>query len=218
MKPAVAAWRRLSMHPAVRPFTEWRIGMQWRLAGRPVPPPPPVKQAIVKEYQRRFGLHTLVETGTFAGEMIAAVASCFDRIVSIELDPTWHARAVERFRGVKHVTLLQGDSGTKLPEVLATLAGPALFWLDAHYSGPVTARGALDSPIVQELAAIRAHPVAGHVVLIDDMRDFTGTGGYPTTVDLVSWIRGVDPGAVVEVRDDILRWHRPLDGVGARAG
>jgi len=196
------------MQPAIRPFTDWRIGVQWRLSGRPLPPPPPVKQAIVKEYQRRFGLRTFVETGTFAGGMIDAVQDRFDRIVSIELDPGWHARAVERFRGASHVTLLQGDSGTRLPEVLATLREPALFWLDAHYSGPVTARGAVDSPIVPELDAIRAHPVAGHVVLIDDMRDFNGTGGYPTVEALVRWIRQADPAATVGVRDDILRWHR----------
>jgi len=207
MGRAVEAWRRLSMHPAIRPFTDWRVVRQWRLAGRPIPPPPPVKQSIVKEYRRRFGLHTLIETGTFAGDMIDAVKGTFDRIVSIELDPGWHARAVERFRAAPHVTLLQGDSGARLADVLATLTEPALFWLDAHYSGPITARGAVDSPIVQELAAIRAHPVAGHVVLIDDMRDFTGSGGYPTVDELVRWIRGADASAVVEVRDDILRWH-----------
>jgi len=196
------------MQPAIRPFTDWRIGVQWRLTGRPIPPPPPVKQAIVREYQRRFGLRTFVETGTFAGGMIDAVQDLFDRIVSIELDPGWHARAVGRFRAAPHVTLLQGDSGTRLPEVLAALREPALFWLDAHYSGPITARGALDSPIVQELDAIRAHPVAGHVVLIDDMRDFNGTGGYPTVDALVQWIRQADPSGTVDVRDDILRWHR----------
>lgn len=195
------------MRPAVRPFTERRIGLQWRLAGRPIPPPPLVKQAIVKGYQRRFGPRVMIETGTFAGEMIEAVRAHFDRIVSIELHADWYVRAVERFRGCPDVTLLHGDSGSRLPEALAMLTEPALFWLDAHYSGPVTARGALDSPIVRELAAIRAHPVTGHVVLIDDMREFSGTGGYPKVGDLVRWIHEVDPGAVVEVRDDILRWH-----------
>ena len=43
----VQAWRRFSVHPAVRPFTEQRILLQWRLAGRPIPPPPLVKHAIV---------------------------------------------------------------------------------------------------------------------------------------------------------------------------
>ena len=194
------------MHPAVRPFTEQRINLQWRLAGRPIPPPPFVKQAIVKDYQRRFGLRVLVETGTFAGDMIDAVKQRFERIVSIELSPDWHARAVERFRSVTHVTLLLGDSGVRLKEVLATLTEPALFWLDAHYSGPITARGVADSPIAQELDALRAHPVKRHVVLIDDMRYFTGRDGYPTVDELVTWIREGDPTALVEVKDDVLRW------------
>lgn len=196
------------MHPAVRPLTEQRINLQWRLAGRPIPPPPFVKQAIVKDYQRRFDLRVFVETGTFAGDMIDALKQRFQRIVSIELDPGWHARAVERFRSDTHVSLLQGDSGVRLKEVLASLTEPALFWLDAHYSGPITARGVVDSPIAQELAALRAHPVKGHVVLIDDMRDFTGRDGYPTVDELVAWIRDGDPTAIVEVKDDVLRWHR----------
>lgn len=206
MSRLIESWRRFSMLPAVRPFTDRRLVLKWKLAGRPVPPPPMVKHAVVKEYQRRFGLRTLVETGTFAGGMIDAVKGRFARIVSIELSPEWHARAIERFRAEPHVTLLRGDSGERLAEVLATLDEPALFWLDAHYSGPATARGTVDSPIVRELEAIRAHPVRGHVVLIDDMRDFQGRDGYPTVAELLAWIRDADPNAAVEVRDDILRW------------
>jgi hypothetical protein len=207
MGQLIEAWRRFSMHPLVRPLNDRRIVLQWRLSGRPVPPPPAVKQSIVKAYQRRSGVGVFVETGTFAGGMIDAVKDRFARVVSIELDPGWHARAVERFRGDPHVTLLIGDSGLRLADVLVSLSEPALFWLDAHYSGPVTARGMLDSPIRSELAAIRAHPVGGHVVLIDDMRDFNGRDGYPTVAELVNWIREADPGARVTVRDDILRWE-----------
>lgn len=207
MSGLIEAWRRFSMHPAVRPVNDRRIVLQWRLSGRPIPPPPTVKHAIVKAYQRRFGPRVFVETGTFAGGMIDAVRDRFDRITSIELDPGWHARAIQRFRADARVTLLQGDSGVRLQEVLDTLTEPALFWLDAHYSGPITARGILDSPIVRELASIRAHRIKGHVVLVDDMRDFQGRDGYPTVEELVRWIRDADPGGAVDVRDDILRWH-----------
>lgn len=196
------------MHPWLRPSTERRVIRRWQRAGRPIPPPPPVKHAIVRTYQSRFGTRVFVETGTFAGGMIDAVRSQFDRVVSIELDPGWHARAVARFGSDPRITLLRGDSGLLLPQVIAGLTGPALFWLDAHYSGPATARGTLDSPIVRELEAIRAHG-AGHVVLIDDIRDFNGQGGYPTAEELVGWIRAAAPDSVVEVRDDILRWHPP---------
>lgn len=194
------------MLPAVRPLTERRLERKWERSGRPVPPPPIVKYGVIKEYQRRFGLRTLIETGTFSGGTIDAVKRRFERIVSIELSPEWHARAVKRFGSLRHVTLVHGDSATRLPEVLQTLREPALFWLDAHYSGPMTARGAIDSPIVRELDAIRAHGISGHVILIDDMRDFQGRDGYPTVAELLDWIHEADPGAHVEVKDDILRW------------
>jgi hypothetical protein len=203
----VQIWRRWSLHPWVRPFTERRILRRWEREGRPIPPSPLIKQTIIKEYQRRFDLRTFVETGTFAGEMIDAVLSHFDRIYSIELDDRWHANALRRFGGERKVTLLHGDSGARLPEVLRELDRPALFWLDAHYSGPATARGVIDSPIVAELNAIRAHPVRGHVVLIDDMRCFDGKDGYPELSALVDLLRRQDPAAVIEVRDDILRMH-----------
>jgi hypothetical protein len=203
----IELWRRLSIHPWVRPFSEWRINLQWRLAGRPIPPPPLVKQAIVKQYQRRFGPRVLVETGTFAGEMVNAMLGRFDRIHSIELDDAWYARAVARFGHRPDVTLLRGDSGARLREVLDRLEEPALFWLDAHYSGPLTARGPLDSPIAQELADIAAHRVRGHVILVDDMRDFNGTGGYPDASALVAELREKRPGDIVEIQDDVLRWH-----------
>ena len=207
MGAVIDGWRRFSLHPLVRPVNDRRIVLQWRLTGRPIPPPPTVKQAIVESYRRRFQPRVFVETGTFAGEMIAAVGRRFDRVFSIELDPGWHARAVERFRALPHVTLLQGDSGDRLPEVLAQIQQPALFWLDAHYSGPITAKGAIDSPIVKELEAIRGHDVRGHIVLIDDIRYFNGRDGYLDLPDLLRWIREVDPSGAVEVRDDILRWH-----------
>jgi hypothetical protein len=204
----IHVWRRVSLHPWLRPFTERRILKKWDQAGRPIPATPLVKQTIIKDYQRRFGLRVFVETGTFAGEMIDAVLGRFDRIYSIELDDRWHARAIERFRARSEVTLLHGDSGQRLPEVLAQVAEPALFWLDAHYSGPITARGLLDSPIVQELDAIAAHPIRNHVVLIDDMRDFNGTAGYPEAAALVADLRAKHPDDLVEIRDDVLRWHR----------
>lgn len=207
MAAVIEAWRRLSMHPLVHPVNDRRIFLQWRLTGRPIPPPPTVKHAIVESYRKRFRTRVFVETGTFAGGMIDAVARRFDRVFSIELDPTWHARAVERFRSLPQVTLLLGDSGERLADVLRQLDEPALFWLDAHYSGPITARGAIDSPIVKELEAIRAHPTRGHVVLIDDMRYFNGGDGYLHLEELVQWIRSVDPAGAVEIRDDILRWH-----------
>ena len=44
---------------------------------------------------------------------------------------------------------------------------PAVFWLDAHWSGGETARGATECPVLGEIAAIRAHSPE-HAILVDD--------------------------------------------------
>jgi hypothetical protein len=150
----------------------------WREAGRRGSPPHILKAMRVREVSRRYGCRTLIETGTCLGEMIVATLGDFERIYSIELSAHLAARARDRLIRYRHVTIRQGDSGEVLPELLNSVQAPALIWLDAHYSGGVTARGILDSPISHELAAIAKHP--GHCILIDDAHAFVGEGGYPT--------------------------------------
>ncbi|HEX2446298.1 MAG TPA: hypothetical protein VHJ77_20280 [Vicinamibacterales bacterium] len=202
-------WRTVSAQPAIRPFTEWRIWLQWRAAGRPVPPPPFVKQRLLRQCAARYGLRTFVETGTFAGETTAALAASVERIISIELDPPLAEAARVRFAAAPHITILEGNSGELLRRAIASLTDPALFWLDGHYSGSITARGAQDSPITDEIEAILAHPARGHVVLIDDARHLNGCDGYPTIDALRERILSRAPGSRLDVADDIITWIGP---------
>ncbi len=180
---------------------------RWEAAGRPETQPSSVKHEIIREYARRFGLGSFVETGTYHGGTVEAVKRDFRRIYTIELDPQLAARARQRFARDGHVTVLQGDSARVLSTVLARLTEPALFWLDGHYSGPGTARGSRDTPILEELDAILAHPVRGHVVLIDDARAFGALRDYPTLAELMAFVRAGANGLTCEVRDDVIRVH-----------
>ena len=135
-----------------------------------------------------------------------ALAPMAARIVSIELDDRLYAAARRRFAGQPNVELLHGDSGALLPGILSGLDRPALFWLDGHYTGASSARTEVDSPIVAEIEALLRHPVQGHVVLIDDAREFCGTGGYPTIDELRVMILERQPLSQFAVADDIVRW------------
>ena len=198
-------WRRLSVSPAFIGLTRRRVAFQWRMRGRPLPPPHVVKQLVILGYQRRRNLHTFVETGTFTGEMVDAMRPHFSRIVSIEMAPDIHEAAVRRFQGDSRVELLLGDSSILLPRVLEQIREPALFWLDGHFMGGNTARGQEDSPVKAELSGLLSHPVRRHVILIDDARLFNGAGGYPTIPDVRSWIERERPGSRVFVDDDIIQ-------------
>jgi hypothetical protein len=194
------------MHPVLRPSTEWRVHRNWTRAGRPIPAPPVVKQRVVKRALRAHSLDTVIETGTFTGEMVAALIGYARRIVSIELDDALYGAAVKRFAHEPGVELLHGDSGRLLAPVVKALSGPAVFWLDGHFTGPGSARTDVASPIVREIETILAHPTPGHVVLIDDAREFTGQDGYPTISALRDMVWRVQPGADFAVEDDIIRW------------
>jgi hypothetical protein len=158
----------------------------WVSHGCPVPPPPAVKRRILAAYQQKHDLQVFIETGTFKGDTLDEMAGRVKRAISIELSDEFHARARKRFEGRKNIELLHGDSGDVLPPLVASLREPALFWLDGHYSAGDTAHGIEASPISRELDSILASPVAGHVVLIDDVDQFSDQGGYPEIGRLIT--------------------------------
>ena len=172
-------------------------------ASQAEPPPHAVKVAAVLAAARRHRLRTLIETGTFEGEMARKCRHAFDSIVTIELSDDLARAAVARLAPYRNVRVVQGDSAARLPEILSTIREPALFWLDGHYSGAGTARGDRDTPLEEELRTIAAHEAKGHVVLIDDAR-LLGTGDYPTKDRILAVLRSSQPTLGARIEDDIL--------------
>jgi hypothetical protein len=181
----------------------------WQQAGAVLPPPHALKRITIKEYADKFGIQTLIETGTYLGHMVEAQQFNFKKIVSIELSEELWAGAVEKFRRYPHITIVQGDSSHVLPKVMADVKGPALFWLDGHYSAGVTAKGEKYCPIYAELDAIFDNSPQPHVILVDDARHFEGKDDYPTIQELANYIKGKNPKYTVEVKDDIIRGTVP---------
>ncbi len=180
---------------------------EWREAGEPSPPPHAVKERILEEYASAFDLHTLIETGTYAGDMVEAMKHHFDAIFSIELSEPLVRRARRRFRSSAHVRILHGDSGQLLPGLLSRIASPCLFWLDGHYSAGITACGETATPAVQEIETILSDEAHGHVILVDDARLFTGAGGFPSVSDLRDLVLRRRPDWHFSVQHDVIRIH-----------
>ena len=175
----------------------------WKLRGEPVRSPHLLKQHTVREYAQKYDLHTLVETGTYYGEMVAAMKNRFSRIYSVEYDHQLAQRAIKKFSRYSHIQILEGDSQQIIPELLKSLTAPALFWLDAGYYGWAGLQGNKQR-LTTELEAILRHPVQ-HVILMDDARGLNGQNGAPTVAELKQRIESEFPGRLVEVEYDILR-------------
>jgi hypothetical protein len=179
--------------------------LQWHINGSGETPPQPLKRFIISYYLNTFGCTEFVETGTHVGDTLAFVSrrkniSC----TSIELDSNFYQRACNRFKRAKNIKLLYGNSGILMPKVVEKLRGPALFWLDGHYSGPSTACGGKQTPVEQELAAIYQHRRFPCIILIDDARLFNGTNDYPNLDQILKDAR-LNWGSKTEVSADVIR-------------
>ena len=187
---------------AIRKLPETR---RWLTAGCTGIAPSPVKRRILMAYLHKYALNRFIETGTHLGDTLAYMARNKNtQCTSIELADGYYQQAKGRFRSYANVELLHGDSGTLMSSVLSNLTSPALFWLDGHYSGGVTAQGERDTPVSVELQAILASSCKAHVILIDDVRCFDGSNGYPHLDDLLRTVREQST-YCAEVSTDIIR-------------
>lgn len=175
----------------------------WKLRGEPPRSPHLLKQRTVRAYSEKYGLRTLVETGTYYGEMVAAMKGRFTQIYSIECDHQLAQRAVRKFAGFSHIHVLEGDSRQLVPELLKQVHQPALFWLDAGYYGWAGLQGDRQR-LTAELDAILRDRTE-HVILMDDARGLNGQNGAPTVDELKRKIETEFSGRKVEVKYDILR-------------
>lgn len=189
----------------IRAIRHLKHVVSWNLRGKPAPPPHVIKQRAIKVYQKRFGLRTLVETGTYLGQMVQAMKPRFRLIYSIELSDELYRRARVLFASDPGIRIIRGDSSEVLPRILAEINEPCLFWLDGHFSGGITAQGSMDYPILRELEHIGRHEIKTHVILIDDARLFSGGHDAPAKEQITARLREINPAYTIEEKDDIIR-------------
>lgn len=176
-------------------------------------PPEWEKHDYIRRWAKVTGYRTFIETGTYFGNTTAAVADVFDRCITIEYDETLYQHALAKFGGRSNVTVYHGDSGVLMGEIVPTLTEPAIFWLDAHYCGGMSARSPKNPPVWQELDAVLAHPIKDHIIMIDDSRWFTGTGNYPGIRKLDAHVKRSDGGYQVTISHDIIHIYREFNDI-----
>lgn len=181
--PAFAAHAKIRQSP----LTRWLVGckdcvdyLRSMIRRNGAAPSPLSKRFFLLNVLRESGIGTVVESGTFLGDTAHFLSRRGFKITTIELDPALAANARIRFARDSNVEVLEGDSGQMLDALLPRLETPTLFYLDGHYSGPGTALGRLETPVMQEVAAIISGAPAGSVVVIDDARCFGSGKDFPS--------------------------------------
>ena len=127
-----------------------------------------------------------VETGTYKGTTTLKLSQSFSSVSSIEKSVKFFNAASKRLGHCPNVDLQLGDSAYHL---LPLIPGPdigCLFWLDAHFSGGLTAGEQSHCPLMSELHQILPLRNASNtVILIDDSRGLIGKSGWPLLSELI---------------------------------
>lgn len=90
----------------------------------------------ITQIRNKFNINTFIETGTLWGAGVDyALASGFERIISIEINETLANSAKNKYINESRVTIIQGNSSLILSDILKDIKEPVLFWLDAHFPG-----------------------------------------------------------------------------------
>ena len=148
------------------------------------------KKRITPEYK------AAVETGTLRGESTAIMAEFFSVVHTIELNEKLFKLAEHKFRSVPHVKCHFGNSGELLSSIIREITTPAVFFLDAHWSGDATVNWRASAwkgygtdtayignsltpqaqnPLLEEIASILALPYQC-LICIDDLKNFGKDG------------------------------------------
>ena len=144
---------------------------------------------LARLLQRELSCDVFFESGGFEGDTIAVVKELFDRVVSVELAPTYAQGLRTRFLEEKNVEIVEGDSAATLEKMNAALRDSrVLYWLDAHWCDANAVDAAIHQcPLLRELRAL-GNLNEHSAVVIDDARLFLAPPLAPHEVtDWPTW-------------------------------
>jgi hypothetical protein len=150
-----------------------------------------------------------VETGTFRGDTTRWASAHFKTVHTIERSEPLYRRFGEPLSNLGNIMPHFGDSRTILPRILEDIGDSrAMYWLDGHWSGGVTAGETDECPLAGELACLRER--SQDIILIDDSRLFLAApppphnpAHWPTIAEIVQLLDAPDK-RYVQVIDDVI--------------
>jgi hypothetical protein len=167
-----------------------------------------IPESLVLNLVKNNNVKNFIETGTYKGNSSFWAAKHFDNVFTIELNKELYEETSSRKDAPKNITFLQGNSKDVLPELVNTLDGQSIFWLDGHWC--MGAGGKEDEcPLMNELMAISK--TKDSIILIDDARCFLGplppphnANDWPRIDEIFSLIRNYFPDYTSTIVEDVI--------------
>lgn len=144
---------------------------------------------ISKSLLRSFNKKIFIEAGTHKGGSVELALNCgFEKVYSCEPALIRFNFCKDKFeKEIKEerVVLEAKSSKEFFRDILPSIDGEAVFWLDSHKDDNVSGLEDLPPcPIFDELKEIKKHSIKTHTILIDDIRIFKSGDGWGRSVSL----------------------------------
>lgn len=160
---------------------------------------------------REFSLTRFLETGTYLGCTTAWAAGHFEEVITIEASEELLRAAMEKHAGLRNVRWVHGDTRAVLRGEVERLSGPAVVWLDSHWSGGATYGQDSECPLVLEIETLLVS-LHEHHLFVDDARLFMAPPppphnpeDWPTLTDVVNALtKGPRPLDVLVLEDTLV--------------
>jgi len=137
---------------------------------------------LISKLKETYGIATFIETGTYLGDTAYWASEVFDHVITIEAAGSLYKKVIEKYHHIKNIEFIYGHSREKLCDVVAGLGEPAIFWLDAHWSGGPTYGESEQCPLIEEIKIINGSEHE-HFILIDDARLFMSPPPNPHPIE-----------------------------------
>lgn len=136
---------------------------------------------VIKNREVYANIINFVGTGTYKGDTTLMAAKYYKHIYTTEIVPTLYHEAVSKAKNnnITNINFYLGDSVKLLNEIVPKVTGGAVFFIDAHQSGPDTSNNGQWVPLLEELTVILKHTIGPSIFIIDDLRFFDNGASKP---------------------------------------
>ena len=131
----------------------------------------PNVKTLMKAVKQAYRVETFIETGTYKGETALWAAQQYQQVITCEASFEIFHQAHETFSEYDNIDHRYGHSLETLQKILSDLSGPAIYWIDSHWSVEQTYGENDECPLLDELQIILTHS-SESFLFVDDARYF----------------------------------------------